>query len=71
MSSLCLLGVARQRDTYVLTSTVWSCALYQVWVIRIILIQIQDVKKFVTDPDPGKNDTDPDPGKKDSVPGKS
>ena len=34
--------------------------------IRIILIRIriQDVKKFVTDPDPGKNDTDPDPAKK-------
>ena len=31
--------------------------------IRIILIRIriQDVKKFVTDPDPGKNYTDPDP----------
>ena len=34
--------------------------------IRIILIRIriQDVKKFVTDPDPGKNDTDPDPEKR-------
>ena len=34
--------------------------------IRIILIRIriQNVKKFVTDPDPGKNDTDPDPAKK-------
>ena len=41
-----------------------------VWRICIILIRIrfriwiQDVKKFVTDPDPGKNHTDPDPVKK-------
>ena len=37
-----------------------------VWRIHIILIRIriQDVKKFVEDPDLGKNDLDPDPGKK-------
>ena len=37
----------------------------------LIRILIQDVKKFVTGLDPGKNETDPDPAKKDKVPGKS